>query len=224
MSEGDYYDSQTDFQKERNDHFIPHLQKAEFPFTVKPHVSTWFITLNSNESAKTTFNKEKISDKLVFILKELFVNLNKLRKFLVIRYEPYSSENFTVENLKNKVIFPDINGIPKSNKVLKYNTEVGKKYHRVHLHALYRIIHYTFLKIDLKKLQEETDRINTKYGLFEHKVYINVKFVKSTLPLANYMTKDIGDGIANDLFVHSNPEKYEEEFEELLQSMSKIKI
>lgn len=170
---------------------IPYLENAIEPFQNKPHVSTWWLTMNSNKTAKTISKRQKIEEALINVLKECFLNEKYLLKFLDFNQKYFSGHSLTVQMLEDSILFPDIPGKSNSNRKLTYVREVGTKKHRVHLHAKYRIIHYSNITINLKKLHDVAQEVLISLDtskLFKS-VYTHVEYVPSPLPLYNYMMK-----------------------------------
>jgi hypothetical protein len=203
---------------------IPLLEDPDEPFQSKPHVSTWWITLNSNKEARNEFNRMTISNQLVTVLKALFEEPENLVTFLNFNQKFYPGHTLTSEMLQDPVLFPDLPGKPNTNQKLSYVREVGGKKNRVHLHAKYRIIHYSNLTINYEDLHEKARQILS--GMSDSKfdsVYAHVDFVPSSLPLYNYMMK--GNLLKKaDRKKISTKEELEEDFEEALKMLQNTTI
>lgn len=174
-------------------HPIPYLLDATEPFQPKPHVSTWWITLNSNKSVSGATRGDDIRSQLMRLLRDCFGNNDNLVRFLNFNYR-YVSEAYvlTPNMLLDNKLFPDIPGRTGSNQRLKYVFETGSKMKRLHLHAEFRIIHYTNLRMDYAKLDgliAELLLAHAHSGTGLKKVYVHLEFVPSSLPLYNYMRK-----------------------------------
>lgn len=174
---------------------IPFLKNAKSPYNSKPHVSTWFLTLNSNITANNSIHQQAIEQNLVDVLRETFENPEKLTRFLQFNYRELGLDSegplhLTPELIQDPVLFPDF---PQGNKNMKldYVTEMGSKKKRIHLHAEFQILHYSLLRMDYRELQnvihQELDLRTEKNGF--DSVYVNAKFVRSPIPLLNYMGK-----------------------------------
>lgn len=170
---------------------IPLLKNAKEPFQEKVHVSTWFMTLNSNIAESKDNSANHIGDHLVRLLENNFKDSSKLVQFLQFNERQVGSDyKLTEEMLNNKKLFPDIPGESNSNAKLSYIQEIGDQKKRVHLHAEFQIIHYTSLRMDYQKLQDMLkDDLKLNDSPFKA-VYFNAKFVKSALPIQNYMLKN----------------------------------
>lgn len=178
-------------QKEEKRKPIPWLVDATAPFQEKPHVSTWWITLNSNKSSE--IDRGRIEQQLIAVLQGCFEDADNLVRFLKFNHKKLGGTDIelTPELLNDATLFPDVPGKSNSNQRLRYVREVGTKFHRIHLHAEYRIIHYTNLTIDYAALTETANDVlsGIKNKLFSS-VYIHAAFVPSSLPLYNYMMKE----------------------------------
>ena len=205
---------------------IPELKKPKKPFQKKVHVSTWFITLNSNlKAGRKTKTANEIESDLVNILTKTFENNSNLVRFLKFntRYlTGLTSDSLSEEMLEDTVLFPDIPGEYDSNRKLTWVREVGSKMRRVHLHAEFRIIHYTNLRIDYKQLQEvAAEYIPPLSGL--KSVYLHLRYIPSALPIYNYMMK--GDKLKrlhhNQLKKNYDPDS---DFEEAVRQLRNLQI
>lgn len=203
---------------------IPYLEDPVEPFQKKPHVSTWWITLNSNKEARNEFNRIVISNQLVTVLTSLFEDLDNLTTFLNFNQKYYQGHSLTPEMLEDKVLFPDLPGTKNSNQKLSFIRETGMKKHRVHLHAKYRIIHYTNLSMNYERLhQSAIDILNTLEGKEFNSVYFHVEFVPSALPLYNYMMKGSLMKRADKKKPHTR-EDLEEDYDEALKMLKDFNI
>lgn len=204
---------------------IPYLENAVEPFQNKPHVSTWWITMNSNKTAKGSSKRQKIEEALINVLKECFLNENNLLQFLDFNQKYFAGHNLTVEMLDDSILFPDIPGKSNSNRKLTYVREVGEKKHRVHLHAKYRIIHYSNITINLKKLHQVANEVLISLDtskLFKS-VYTHVDYVPSPLPLYNYMMKGTLMKSIDSKKVFSK-EDLENQFEQAVNSLNNLSL
>lgn len=197
---------------------IPNLKNPEPPFREKPHVSTWFITLNSNIRADKDLTSTTIGNNLIGVLENVFKDQDKLLQFLEFNNRELGGDDYklTKEMINNRELFPDIPDQPNSNFQLKYIQETGPLKKREHLHAEFQVVHYTMLRMNYERLQElvsqELKNINAPFD----SVYMNLKFVKSALPLVNYMLKseDKYDKslkkIQKQRFIESSESEYDE--------------
>lgn len=202
---------------------IPNLKNPSPPFTDKFHVSTWFITLNSNKRSTIEHSTTRLSSDLIYVLKEMFDNQNNLLKFLKFNERELGCQyDLTRTMLDDPVLFPDIPGEMNSNQKLTYVVETGEKYKRVHLHAEYRIIHYSNMTIDLPAFHEVIESIvSTKTNLSFDSVYANVRFIKSALPIYNYMLK--GENMKY-LNRKKEPDMFEDDYDIAVQQLMNIKL
>jgi len=184
---------------------VPRLPKelAKPPYQEKPHISLFFITINTNKATVGETQDEYQLGVMRYILRCLFTDDGNLVKFLKIRQDPVKLPHLigfelTRQDLLNKTYYPDLPWEVNSNKHLEINKgEVGNIRHRVHLHAQFRIIHYTALSIDGKKLKEMAkecldDLRSEGVGSYTPtNVYIDSRYVPSNeFILGNYMAKD----------------------------------
>lgn len=193
-------------------------QKYGKPFQPKVHVSTWFITLNSN---RTTGYANNIGSYLVQILENLFKKQENLLQFLEFNYKDLGiSDNeytLTESMLNDRTLFPDVDGV--KNFQLSYIEEEGPMKKRVHLHAEFQVIHYTNLRINLTKLHkllsQQLKLINAPFD----SAYINVRYIPSALPIYNYMLKSQKNMKKVNKFIGSDSE-----YDEALSMLSNFQI
>lgn len=202
---------------------IPELSDPDEPFQRKVHVSTWFITLNSNKTSTIEHSTSSLESGLEYVLKEAFENKENLCKFLGFNTKYFGNYyELTPDMLEDTTLFPDIPGEEDSNQKLVYTFEVGEKRHRVHLHAEYRIIHYSNLTIDGEEFQRVIQEIVAGNGsLGFDSVYAHLDFVPSALPIYNYMLKG-----ENMKYLHrkKEPDRYADDYNAAVQSLMKIRI
>lgn len=83
--------------------------------------------------------------------------------------------------------------------------EVGKRQHRVHMHLLLELEHFSWLQLDyngIRNLFEQCDKemplpLERKSGS-KHPIHVDFKYVGSARPLLNYVMKDVrGTGFEN---------------------------
>lgn len=160
------------------------LLNPEAPFRSKPHVSTWFITLNSNKESSLSLSEELIGDNLVRVLKNTFEKPSNLVQFLQFNNQVLDGDyKLTEKMITDKTLFPELS--------VTYVQETGSKKHRVHLHAEFKVFHYSILRLDHQKLQQmiKESLDDTPFN----SVYLNARYIKSHVPLENYITKSMNE-------------------------------
>lgn len=185
---------------------VPPLRSelAVTPFQEKPHISTWFLTFNTNKGLKlnnTNFNEDQF-DIMEYVVECLFNDDRQLLQFMNIRqnlpnHPELQGHSITPEMLKNRELFPDIPGKPGSNRKVTWVREIGKKRNRMHLHVKFHIIHYTWLDINQAKLREMAAhcikklRLETSDPTLPSSIYVSCRYVaNSKFIVGNYMSKE----------------------------------
>lgn len=212
---------ETDFVDKGDTQPIPYLENPEEPFQEKPHFSEWFITLNSNKSASADHSAEEIKADLVAVLRNTFSRQN-LPRFLFINNSGYE---LTATDLDDRTLFPNFPG-KSYNSTVRYVSETGSKKNRVHLHAVFSIIHYTYLQINAGELHEVMDEeVDTLGGnrAFDS-VYLNIKWKPSSLPLKNYMRKSVQPEKLTKARVNNLNEDIEADLNSVKQQLEDFKL
>lgn len=160
------------------------------PFREKPHISTWFFTLNTNKGTKRADFDAYQFGVMLHVLECLFDDPENLLHFMNVRQDGQRfPENIgkliTPQMLLNKELFPDIPGKPNSNRKISHVKEIGSNRRRMHLHAKFSIIHYTILSIDPDRLKERAEYcLRSMRALAPNvdapnSIYINSRFVRN---------------------------------------------
>jgi len=147
----------------------------------KEYYSKWHLLVNSNAKAYDVDTANRIADGLKQGVRCAFQDHAK--EVFVIKKE---GDSFDKEHIKKIEI--------------KMAAEIGEKEHRVHVHALILVTHYTILQIDRKRLLdvllECVANIPEVNGLF-----MRLKWIPADRPIENYIGKNPlrgqGDNMSN---------------------------
>jgi hypothetical protein len=132
---------------------VQNMEKKEK--NVKPKVSNFLLTINTNQQYKP--EDEHLSDDIEVFEKSI-VNI--------------------LENIQNYVNLPD--GVTWDDQTIKdididYTIEKGMKRGQLHIHILFKFVHFTRIQLNYAKIKE---KINTDLGL--ENVYMYNRLVKNS--------------------------------------------
>ena len=145
----------------------------------KKRISEYIITVNTNKSAEKVDQvraREVLKDSLKYLL------LQDQLPFVFKVHDRLERPEFDADTVEQNVTKTKVH----------VSTEIGKKYHKIHMHAIVQIYHDTVIEMKLKEFRSMLQsEVETRSGGSFGAPYINVRFMKNSHGNAlRYIKKD----------------------------------
>lgn len=158
----------------------------------KPHYSRWLITINPNQSMGKVHDPQLYSafqGRFLEWMGCLFPEDVRSPNWTEIMYVAPKGVSSGDSDEDIPYLITDVNSVTA--------VEVGAVQHRIHMHALLEVEHWSWLRMSYIKINEIIQRCarempmpgQNRAGRSGRKVYVNVKYVGSSRPVVNYVLK-----------------------------------